>query len=246
MKEKFLVYPNLPEKEITLAAAGDYPEIIEALNKEGIKTLSFTSGILPEETRRHADMLLCHTGTDRIFAAPEIDTACLKKLGLSVFLSDGIKSCYPYDVKLNVAVGKSFFIYNPKTIDGSLLNSLQKKSLIGIPVNQGYSKCSVCFVTENAVITEDISIYRALQKTEIDSLLISQGDIFLSEKHSGFLGGSSGKINKDTLAITGELKYHRDADIIKGFCIKHKVKIKELKKGRITDIGSILPLTEKA
>lgn len=244
MKEQFLTYPNLPENKVTLAAVGDYPEIVEALNNEGIKAVSFRSKILPDETQNHADMLLCHIGDDRIFAAPEIDTSFLKKLGFTVYSSDGIASTYPDDVKLNAAVGKGFYIYNPKTIDNYLNDELILTGFIGIPVHQGYSKCSVCLLTENAVITEDPSIFKALQKTGIDVLLISQGDIYLSEKHSGFFGGSTGKINKDTLAITGELKYHKDADSIKNFCSKHGVKIKELKKGRIIDIGSILPLLE--
>ncbi len=244
MKEYFLDYPNLPEGRVTLAAVGDYPEIINALREEGIKTLSYSSDILPDEVKKHSDMLLCHIGSHHIFAVPGINTDSLKKEGFSVYNSDSIGEAYPSDVKLNVAVGKGFYICNPKTADSFLTDELILGGFRGIHTNQGYSKCSVCFVTEKAIITEDPSIYKALHKTSFDTLLISQGDVYLSGKHSGFFGGSSGKISKDTLAVTGELRYHKDGEAIKCFCEKHDVKIKELRQGRIIDIGSILPLLE--
>lgn len=244
MKEYFINYPNLPEGRVTLAAAGDYPEITAALAEEGIRTLSFSSDILPDEVKRHSDMLLCHAGSHRIFAVPGINTSELKKTGFSVYLSDDIKAEYPLDVKLNVAVGKGFYICNPKTADSYLTDELILSGFTAFHTNQGYSKCSVCFVADNAIITEDPSIYQSLQRSSFDILLISQGDIYLSEKHSGFFGGSTGKISKDTLAVTGELKYHKDENRIRCFCEKHEVKIKELRKGRIIDIGSILPLLE--
>lgn len=242
MKEKFVTIPNLPQSRVSLAAVGNYPEIIAALNKEGIKTISFESKILPSEVSRHADMLICHIGSYHIFAEPSLDTEILKKEGFNICFTDEISAKYPLDVKLNVAVGNGFFLYNPKTADTYLTDELLLTGRIGVSTNQGYTKCSTCFVSENAVITEDPSIYKALKKTLIDVLLISKGDIYLSDKHEGFFGGSSGKIDKNTLAVTGELKYHKDGDKIKEFCLRHGVEIKELVKGRITDIGGILPL----
>lgn len=244
MKEQFIEYPNLPESRVTLTLTGNYPEVIDALNTEGIKTLSFYSSVLPDETAKHSDMLFCHIGKEHIFAVPGIDTSVLSERGFLVHLSDELKALYPDDVKLNAAVGNGVYIYNPLTIDKNLQKELILRGFKGISVKQGYSKCSVCFVTDNAIITEDPSIYKALKDTSYNVLLISQGDIFLSEKHSGFFGGSSGKISKDTLAVAGELKYHKDGERIREFSAFHGVKIKELIKGRITDIGGILPLLE--
>lgn len=243
MKERFIEHPNLPEGRVTLAAVGNYPEIINSLNNGGIKTVSFESRTLPEEISRHSDMLLCHTGDNTLFCEPDADASYLKALGFIVNTTESLKNSYPDDVKLNLAVGKDFFICNPKTADSSVQNELIIKGKAPFYVNQGYTKCSVCFITEDAIITEDESVYNAL-KNSIDVLLISKGDIYLSDKHYGFFGGSSGKISKDTLAITGELKYHKDENRIRAFCEEHQIHIKELKKGRIIDIGSILPLTE--
>lgn len=245
MKERWVNTPNLPQSRVTLAAVGNYPRVIEALNKEGIRTVSFSNSNLPDEIGRHQDMLLCHLGRDTVFLDPSQDKSILKKEGFSIYPSEELGKSYPHDARLNVAVSYGFFLHNPLSSDASLIEELILSGYIGLPVNQGYTKCSTCFVTENAIITDDTSVAEALKRTSHDVLLISKGDIFLSEKHYGFFGGSSGKISRDTLAITGELRYHRDGEAIKDFCEKHGVGIKELIKGRIIDVGGILPLAEK-
>ncbi len=242
MKNQFITYPNLPENRISLAAVGNYPEIKNALLQEGIETVSFINNSLTQEISRHQDMLLCHSGGENIFIEPMQDKEVLENKGFTVNYSQRLGSAYPFDVKLNAAISKDFFICNKKTVDASLYEALIKSDKRCIHVNQGYTKCSVCFVNENAVITEDSAIAQILTENSIDVLLISKGDIYLSESHYGFFGGSTGKIDKNTLAITGELKYHRDEEKILGFLNKHGVKLKELTKEKIIDIGGILPL----
>ena len=238
----FIKYPNLPEDRVTLAAVGNYPEIIRALNTLGIRTVSLESDVLPDEISRHQDMLLCHTGENTLFLDPGQDKALLENEGFRVKAVPPLKDTYPGDALLNVAVGRDFFIYNPKSADPALVSELAKSGRRPVKVKQGYTKCSVCFVTENALITEDPSIYEALRDTEADVLFISKGDIYLSEEHYGFFGGSTGKTHKHTLAVTGSLSHHSDGEKIRAFCHSHNVDILELTKGRITDIGGILPL----
>ncbi len=238
----FITHPNLPENRITLAAVGNYPEIISALHSLGIKTVSLESGVLPREVCRHQDMLLCHTGENTIFLDPQQDKTSLENEGFAVKTVPPLKDTYPEDALLNVAVGRDFFIYNPKSADPSLVSALTESGKRPVKVKQGYTKCSVCIITENALITEDPSIYEALQGTDTATLLISKGDIHLSDEHYGFFGGSTGKIDKSTLAVTGSLSHHSDGEKIKAFCKHHGVNILELTNGRITDIGGILPL----
>lgn len=238
----FIKIPNLPGNKISLAAVGNYPEIIRALHNTGIRTLSLESAVLPKEVSRHQDMLLCHTGENEIFLSPELSPGSLISEGFTVRHSQAPGSTYPHDVKLNVAVSRDFFVFNPKAADSTLIEELKKSGRRAIPVKQGYTKCSLCFVTENAVITEDPSICEALKDTGIDVLLISKGDIYLSDSHYGFIGGSTGKISADTLAVTGSLSTHRDGEKIRDFCKKHSVEILELTQDRIIDVGGILPL----
>ena len=45
-----------------------------------------------------------------------------------------------------------------------LLNFAETNNINIINSNQGYSKCSICIVSENAIITEDSGIERLLKK----------------------------------------------------------------------------------
>ena len=129
-------------------------------------------------------------------------------------------------------------------MDAGLTAFLRTTGREMIQVKQGYAKCSVCFVTDRAFITEDPSIAHALEKRGADVLRIAPGDIYLSERHYGFFGGASGKLAKDRLAVAGSLAAHRDGRRIREFAQQNGVDIVELTNCPITDIGGILPLKE--
>lgn len=245
MNGTFIKTSGLPTAPVVLAATADDKDCVGRLHELGIKTLSFYDGVLPAETAMHTDMLICHTGNDKIFAADSQDISQLQKYGFHIQKTASLGDCYPNDVKLNCAVSEKFFVCNKKTVDTSLYNYLIDLNLQPVFVNQGYTKCSVCFLRENAAITDDESVYKALRKNNTDVLFISKGDIVLSSRHYGFFGGSVGKIDENTLAITGELSYHRDKDKILSFCDKYGITVKELIKGKIRDIGGIIPLLQQ-
>ena len=58
----------------------------------------------------------------------------------------------------------------------------------------------------------------------------------------GFIGGATGLIAPDMLAVNGDLKTHPDYNNIVDFCKNYHVDIISLKNGSIYDIGSILPI----
>lgn len=246
MRTEFIQNPNLPDKKISLCAVQNDAEIIKALNKLGIAALSpEKDSSLYEEVSCHADMLLCHTGYNKIILAPSQKKLYneLNKRGFEIIFSEELKEAYPADILLNVAVSKSFACANFNFSSKILLKSLQDKTLIN--VKQGYTKCSLCFVSENAYITEDTGIAAVLRSKGADVLLIEKGDIFLSEKHYGFFGGAAGKISGNELAVCGKLSTHRNSKVIEEFLYKHCVSPVELCNGQIRDIGGILPLTQE-
>ena len=72
--------------------------------------------------------------------------------------------------------------------------------------------------------------------------MISNEGIKLSGYKNGFWGGCCGLGGKDTLLVNGEIESLKDGETIKEFLSQRQIKIKNLKKGEVTDIGSILPL----
>lgn len=240
---KFVTTPNLPDKKISLCVIQDDHDITAALHKLDIDTLSpEKDNNLSEEVSCHADMLLCHTGNNKIILAPSQRKLYneLKQRNFEVLFSEELKESYPEDILLNVAVSNAFACANFSFTSKILLENLQNKALIS--VKQGYTKCSLCFVKENAYITEDTGIATALINNGSDVLLIEKGDIFLSEKHFGFFGGATGKISENELAVCGKLSTHRSCKKILAFLNKHGVSPVELCDGQIRDIGGILPL----
>jgi len=76
-------------------------------------------------------------------------------------------------------------------------------------------------------------------------LLIEKGSVHINKYDYGFIGGCCGLIDKNTLLFNGDLLLHSDFDKIKKFLYDNNVNFIDIKGKRLTDIGSIIPITEK-
>ena len=122
-----------------------------------------------------------------------------------------------------------------------MANYAQKQKYKIVNVNQGYTKCSVCKVSENAIITADQSIAKAAQAMGIDVLPICEGYISLPPFKHGFIGGASGLCNGlKTLYFCGNINLHKDADAIKAFCKNHNREIVSLSDEVLFDVGTLI------
>ena len=242
-----LAVPNLPRGRAALCVmqAGPYAR---ALRAYGVEVLSPVpcAALLPEE-QEHADLLLCHPGGDTVFLEPgqRLLGASLMARGFKVRYGAPLGGAYPGNVKYNFAVGADLVLGRLDAAEPALAAYLKNSGKTPVHVRQGYAKCSLCFVTENAFITEDAAVARALVSHGQEALLISAGDVYLSEKHHGFFGGAAGLIAPDVLAVAGSLSAHRDGALIAAFLQAHGVRALELSGGKITDIGGMLPLLEE-
>lgn len=163
----------------------------------------------------------------------------LKKNGINYILSkSSLKKSYPDDVILNALILEDYFIHNLNSTDENLLSTQLKKKKINI--NQGYTKCSTLPIREKALITTDKGIYTQLVKYDFDILLIPPGDILLPSLNYGFIGGTGGMINNNTLALFGELNHYSYGKEVYEFLYKYDVKPLSLKKGKLIDRGSLL------
>lgn len=240
-----ITVPNLPDSNVGLVLVKNEKRTVSALEALGIRTLSpEKNAVLADEVSEHADMLCFYAGDGVCVLSPD-QTELKKELedrGFSVRLSSPLQGSYPGDIILNFAVTEKLAVGNFRHADDTLLGCINNKNKIN--VKQGYAKCSTCIVRENAFITEDSGIAAALRKNGADVLPISSGDVFLSDIHSGFFGGATGKLSNTKLAVNGSLHYHRDGEKILAFLRKHGIEAVELFDGVITDIGGMIPLRE--
>ena len=159
----------------------------------------------------HTDLSVFHAGYDQFVFARSIAGSLIRALSnnnLTVSASESgfQKNQYPYDCNLNICYTDDYLIYNPKTADENivkLLTNRTDKQFRTIKVNQGYSKCSVCVVDSNSIITGDSGIADQCIKNGMNVLLINNDWIVLNGFNHGFIGGCSFKLSKDKIAFTG-------------------------------------------
>ena len=111
-----------------------------------------------------------------------------------------------------------------------------------ININQGYAKCNIAVIGKNALITSDKGIYTKALDKGLDALLIKSGFIELKGLSYGFIGGASGMIAPDILAVNGNINTHPDCKNMKAFCRNYGIYITSLNRGKLCDVGSIVPL----
>lgn len=154
-----------------------------------------------------------------------------------IFSQKELKNSYPDNIFLNALILKDYFVHNIKYTDENILKNMKNKKIIN--VKQGYTKCSVLPIRDNAIITSDKGIYNSLKLENIDVLLLPPGDILLPSLNYGFIGGTGGMINENTLALFGELSNYEYGDEVYKFLYKYDVKPVALRKGKLIDRGSL-------
>lgn len=244
---RFIEKPNLPENRVgVVAISSDTTTAINSLENLNIETIRINADSrLPVPVNSHADLQLLHLGKNNFyFQSEHLCIGELKEKINRLLISDVPGNEYPNDVRLNCAIIDNKIICNKRTIAKEILQYAEINGLIVVDVKQGYTKCSVCIVNENAIITDDKSIFSAAQNYFDDVLLVSKNSIRLKGYNYGFIGGCCGKIDKNTIAFNGVLESHADYKLICDFLDKYDIKAIELTRGRLTDIGSIIPIKE--
>lgn len=240
---KYFSIPNLPDRQAK-GVVTDYrisAESIAELKRLGIEVFKTTKiETLYDAVCGHTDMQLYHLGENRFISAPEVYGYYKLLLPESLIIkgSKSLSGKYPHDVPYNAVVVGNYLICNAKYTAPEITEN-SGKTLINTA--QGYAKCSVCAVGKNAVITSDDGIYNAAKKY-MDVLKIEPGYIRLNGVSYGFIGGATGLIAPDILAVNGDIKTHPDCGNITAFCKNHRVDILSLKKNIMEDVGSIIPI----
>lgn len=236
---KFISAPYLPD--------GSTAAAVSAVKIPNVRTISPpTVSILPSGIRRHSDLGICVLGGGRAVCPPDTFkyySEALAPFGYRIICGkQPLGSHYPEDTAYNVGIaGKKCFL-NPKVCDGLLLSELEKSGFEIIPIKQGYAKCSLCPIDADTIICGDRGISREAERRGMTVLEVDNGGIFLEGYENGFFGGSAGMLSPDVLALNGELSAFPGGAAVQSFLNERKIKITNLKKGKICDIGSVIPL----
>lgn len=248
---RFIKEPHLPQNLISACVIS--PEISSDI-RQGLESLSIEMFFatrcrnIQPSVAAHSDMLCHHAGGRQIFleqGQQELFGRLSTKGFEPIFIEKKLSAKYPHDIALNCPALSSLLFCNKKHTSSALLNYYIQLGYKIINVNQGYAKCSVLILNKNAVMSDDEGIVNAFKTKGIDALLVEKGDVFLEGQPYGFIGGCGGLIDKDKLALFGELDYHSDKKKIRAFANRHKVEIISLAKGRLVDYGGLLPVLER-
>ncbi len=238
-------HPNLPEKRITHCLIGEkYLEEIAELKALGITPIPLKGNpFLQDEIRCHADILAFNPGNGTILINKgSKGESELQKLGYEVIEIPDIRSPYPYEVALNAALIKDKLICKKIAVNPLITEHCYKENIKVINTNQGYSKCNLCIVSENAIITEDAALAYLLNNYQFNVLKLEPGFVGLSYEHYGFIGGASAKLSEYEIYFSGDLSSHPQYDLIIRFLNKCNVMPVFNKNRPLRDFGGIIQL----
>lgn len=246
-----MIKPNLPNRDVKkIIASCDITERMQdALLNHGVKIFKLHGEMnCDRAVRNHSDLYLLHCSEDLVLFAENICSIereadlNFKYRGIETQFStiDVIK--YPEDVFFNSLILGNRLICCRRFVHPSAIEFAREHNYDIINVNQGYTKCNICVVNENAIITEDNGIAKVLLDFGFDVLLLEKNSVKLPGYKYGFIGGASGKIADDKLAFCGDIAKHPEYDRILSFLVRHDVAPVSLSDEPLEDFGSLIPI----
>ncbi|MBC5579963.1 hypothetical protein H8S23_00410 [Anaerofilum sp. BX8] len=240
--------PNLPQGAACLCVvSGSNKQVIRALEQRGLTCyITRPSRALSAPVASHADMLAFSPRAGKLLLAAdqrELHTR-LQKSGVETVRFDGLKPGYPFETALNAAVVGKTLIGGETAL--SALKSFETNKLEALQVRQGYARCSIVPVTENALMTADKGIAAAARGAGLEVLeLQPEPGIQLRGYQYGFLGGCCGKLSASQLAFCGDFTALSQHEVIRKFLSRFDVEPVSLISGPMQDIGGWLVIAEK-
>lgn len=247
MSIRLIKTPYLPQKRVKDCIIGSkYIDEISELTELGVNCITIPSSeLLDNEISDHADIQVFNKGNGELIVSKIAGEKLKGSLpDYKLTIEDDIKSPYPDDVMLNAALIGDKIICNKGFVSKKIYDFASSNNIEIINTKQGYSRCSLCIVNENAVITEDPGLAYLLKNCQFNVLKIKPSEIHLSDAHSGFIGGASGKLSENEMYFSGNIEKHPDFDQIKDFLDNYNISMVYNKSRKLTDFGGFVQLTE--
>lgn len=245
--------PNLPSNPVIMAVVDgrigrSFEKILVDRGIDILKTEALRG--LYNAVAYHPDIMLHPLGDEFIVCAPGISssfTGELEKRGFRIITGQSVLTGkYPGNTAYNVCRIGSYAFHNTDYTDPVLRYHLEKRGVQLVHVKQGYTKCAVSIVNSTSFITADRGIAKAAEKYKFEVLLIEpEENILLHELDYGFIGGSTGLIDKNKWALSGSLKNLKASGKIREFLKARSIGIVCPDAGAVEDMGTIIPLIQK-
>ncbi len=201
---------------------------------------------LPAPLASHPDMLMCIIGKTLVSSADYVDEALTLFDDLAhqtalnfTITADEFGSVYPRDCIFNaLTVGKRLFC-KTDSVSPSVMELAQGQGFKTVPVKQGYPACTVLPLGDNAAVTADEGMAKALRCEGVDVTFIENGGISLPPYDYGFIGGAAGVFDK-CVYFLGNPEKHACADLILGAVERAGLRSVSLIDAPLLDLGRIL------
>ena len=246
----FVEKPHLPQSRVRHIIIGEkYRKLLKnALIQNNLNPIWLKNNeFVDKRLSGHCDLMAAHLGGRRIVACEFLKNSQLfnnieiPEVEL-LTVPDPTGKAYPMDAGLNFCLIGRKLIYNPNTANCAVVSKLDCEM---IPCKQGYTKCSICVVDENAIITADTKIAQIAAENGIEALLVEKDIAALDGFEYGFIGGASFKIDRNKIAFTGIIKKTDEKNKIESFLSRRGIEAIYLTEHELFDIGSAIPLTEE-
>lgn len=217
------------------------PDMLARLRKFGDVFLSVEVNTKDKGINSHPDLQIHFIDDNTAVTAPQVYEHYKKILPKTVNIKKGISEIgftYPQNCAYNIVrLGKTV-ICNSLCAERTILDFYTEVGYRIINVKQGYAKCNVCPISDNAFITEDRGIYKTVKNanTNIEIYLINPGSVRLDGFEYGFIGGASGLCGNGVIFCGNSLSNAEIAEILD----KKGINAITLSDGEMYDYGSII------
>lgn len=146
---------------------------------------------------------------------------------------------YPLDAIFNGLLMGELLFCKSDTFSKEILAIASENGVKAVHVKQGYPACVTLKISENAAITADKGMEKALKSKGISVLTIENGAVSLPPYEYGFIGGA-GAAFEDKVYFLGDIKKHPDGERIISFTEENGRSAVSLSNEPLVDLGGIL------
>ena len=191
----------------------------------------------------HTDILAFKLNDKIFFSKKYFESKLSDKLSLplsNIILTEEYQGdSYPKDAIFNGLLMGNRLFCKSDSFSGEILGYADSCGIDIIHVNQGYPACTVLKISEDAAITADRGMEKALLNAGISVLRIEPGGVSLPPYKYGFIGGAGATFGENVYFF-GDLNSHPSGKDIASFIKQNGKSAKSLSKNPLSDLGGII------